>query len=95
VVVKAYKELASLLQKGYFCSGIFSFSRDEAMNYLVAGKAAMELDGDYMLVGYKQKGFKEGIDVGWFPLPAVNPNIKAGLYAGFDMIAIPAKVISI
>jgi ABC-type glycerol-3-phosphate transport system substrate-binding protein len=90
-VMKAHTEMASLLVKGYFMSGVLSFSRDEAMNYLVNGKAAMELDGDYMLVGYELKGFKEGADLGWFPVPAVYPNIKPGIVAGFDMIAIPAN----
>ena len=80
----------NMISKGYFIKNHATYSWQEAVPFLVQGKAAMYLIGSFVVPPLKEAGLKEN-QIGFFRFPTINSKVGLAEEAPADSIHIPKK----
>lgn len=86
-VKKVFERWRQLVEPGYFLANHPSYSWQEALPFLLNGKAAMYLIGNFAAANF---GDKKDL-MGFFPFPNLDPAVAAAEDAPTDSIHIPAR----
>lgn len=86
-VKKVFDHWRQLIEPGYFLANHPSYSWQEALPFILNGKAAMYLIGNFAAANF---GDKKDL-MGFFPFPSLNPAVPPAEDAPTDSLHIPAR----
>jgi len=89
-VRKVFELWAELIEPGYFIENHAAYDWQEAIPFMVQGKAAMYLMGNFAVDVMKNGGLKEE-QLGFMQFPEITPGIPFAEDAPTDTLHIPAK----
>lgn len=78
-----------LIDGGYFLDNHATYSWQEAQPFMIQGKAAMYLIGNFIAPFFEQAGVID--QIGFFQFPTINPDVAIAEDAPTDTIHIPAR----
>ncbi len=87
-VLKVFSVWRELLDKGYFLENAASYSWQEALQFMVQGKTAMYLMGQFIMDSVPDD---VEADMDFFQFPIIDPAVPVGEDAPTDGYMIPAK----
>ncbi len=89
-VKKVFSLWDELVKPGYFIENHASYSWQEALQFMIQGKAAMYLIGNFAVPLLKEAGLTEN-ELGYFQFPIINPRVAIAEDGPMDTLHIPAN----